>query len=128
MVCGEEFSNVYSIQGFYRAFGMGLRAFSFSFTIVISIYILVQTIYNISITYYCQSLVSVVASINTSAFMICSTVFIILDVCAYILYTLLNSSPQTIISFIYYLSTCCLFLDPFLLYNTYCIAVCVNNL
>src|SRR5713226_3049955 len=60
-------------QGFYCAFGMGSQAFSFSFTIVISIYILVQTIYNISITYYCQSLMSVVASINTSAFMICST-------------------------------------------------------
>src|SRR5258708_15707429 len=127
MVHSEE-SKIIEIQVSYRAFGMGLQAISFSFTIVISIYILVQTIYNISITYYCQSLVSVVASINTSAFMICSTVFMILDVCAYILYTLLNSSPQTIISFIYYLSTCCLFLDPFLLYNTYCIAVCVNNL
>ena len=117
-----------TIQVSYCAFSMGLRAFSFSFTIMISIYILVQTIYNLSITYYCQSLVSIVASINTSVFMICSTVFIILDMCAYILYTLLNSSPQTIISFIYYLSTSCLFLDPFLLYNTYCIAVCVNNL
>src|SRR5258708_40133852 len=103
-------------------------SFFFSFTIVISIYILVQTIYNVSITYYCQSLVSVVASINTSAFMICSTVFMILDMCAYILYTLLNSSSQTIISFIYYLITCCLFLDPFLFFNTYCIALCVNNL
>src|SRR5229473_8409620 len=115
-------------QGFYHAFSIGSQAFSFSFTIVISIYILVQTIYNISITYYCQSLMSVVASINTSAFMICSTVFIILDVCAYILYTLLNSSPQTIISFIYYLSTSCLFLDPFPVYNTHCIAVSIDNL
>src|SRR5229473_3245174 len=115
-------------QGFYCAFGMGSQAFSFSFTIVISIYILVQTIYNVSIIYYHQSLVSVVASMNTFAFMICSIVFMILDVCAYILYTLLNSSPQTINSFIYYLKTCWLFLYAFLVYKTYCIAVCVNNL
>src|SRR5260370_36878289 len=95
------------VQVSYCSFGTVSRAFSFSFTIVISIYILVQTIYNISITYYLQTLVSVVAIINTSPFIICSTVFIILIFCPYILSTLLTSSPPPLTSFFYYLSPLC---------------------